>query len=309
MGIWVSNLAGTPGAAGVVNGIGREARFNNPSGVAVDNAGNVFVADSMNHQIRKMTFSGTNDWMVTTLAGRAGYQGSPDGNGSEARFASPRGVAVDSAGNVYVADRGNNTIRKVTPAGVVTTLAGSGGTVVAARTGRGAPRGFILLTGVAVDSAGNVYVADTCNHTIRKVTPAGVVTTLAGLAGMLAARTGRGAPRGLVFLRRGGGQRRQRLCGGHIQQHDPQGDAGRNELAGGIMRAARGAPWGLIVLPAWQWTARAACMWRIYFSTIRKGFGPTFAPQDFELGFNAGSSASISSGRGNAWLLKLRPIW
>ena len=136
----------------------------------MDSAGNVYVADYVNNTIRKVTPAG----VVTTLAGLAGNAGSADGTGSAARFNDPAGVAVDSAGNVYVADTGNNTIRKVTPAGVVTTLAGLAGSL-AARTGRGAPRGLIHLAGVAVDSAGNVYVADTVNNTIRKGFPASSV--------------------------------------------------------------------------------------------------------------------------------------
>jgi hypothetical protein len=143
--------------------------------VAVDSSGNVYVADTFNHTIRKVTPDG----VVTTLAGLAGSSGSADGTGSTARFNEPRGVAVDSSGNVYVADSGNATIRKVTPRGLVTTLAGlaeergnADGTGTAAR--------FFLPSAVAVDSAGNVYVAD--SFTIRKVTPGGVVTTLAGLA-------------------------------------------------------------------------------------------------------------------------------
>ena len=129
---------------------------------------------------------------ITTLAGRAGSAGSADGTGSAARFYYPRGVAVDSAGNVYVADTGNHTIRKVTPAGVVTTLAGLAGSSGSAD-GTGSAARFNYPPGVAVDSAGNVYVADTGNHTIRKVTPAGVVTTLAGLAGSSGSADGTGS--------------------------------------------------------------------------------------------------------------------
>ena len=115
-----TNYVGQPGGAGNVDGTGSAARFDDPSGVAVDSAGNVYVADTGNHTIRKVTAGG----VVTTLAGLADSPGSADGTGSAARFNSPRGVAVDSGGNVYVADTGNRTIRKVTAGGVVTTLAG-----------------------------------------------------------------------------------------------------------------------------------------------------------------------------------------
>jgi len=159
-----TTLAGPDESPGAVDGPGSAARFNRPEGVAVDSAGNVYVADYYNYTIRKVTPGG----VVTTLAGLAGSEGSADGTGSAARFNCPYGVAVDSAGNVYVADTDVCAIRKVTPAGVVTTLAGL------------AEQSDIF--GVAVDSAGNVYVADTANHTIRKVTPGGVVATLAGNA-------------------------------------------------------------------------------------------------------------------------------
>ena len=109
---------GTSGSAGTGGGTG--PRFNGPTGVAVDSAGNVFVADTNNNTIRKVTPTG----VVTTLAGMAGTQGSTDGTGAAARFDQPRGVAVDSAGNVFVADTVGCTIRKVTAAGVVTTFAG-----------------------------------------------------------------------------------------------------------------------------------------------------------------------------------------
>ncbi len=172
-----TTLAGNAGY-GSADGTASAARFAGPSGVAVDSAGNVYVADTGNNTIRKVTPAG----VVTTLAGLAGSSGSADGTGSAARFNNPNGVAVDSAGNVYVADTYNDTIRKVTPVGVVTTLAGLAGSSSNAD-GTGSAARFHTPSGVAVDSAGNVYVADTGNNTIRKVTPAGVVTTLAGLAG------------------------------------------------------------------------------------------------------------------------------
>lgn len=162
----VTTLAGLAGVSGTNNGTGSEARFREPFGVAVDGAGIVYVADSTT--IRKVTSMG----VVTTLAGQADKFGDTDGTGTDARFSSPRGVAVDSAGNVYVADANNAAIRKVTPDGVVTTLAG-----------RASDASFNQPSSVAVDGAGNVYVADTLNYAVRKITPDGVVSTLAGLGG------------------------------------------------------------------------------------------------------------------------------
>jgi hypothetical protein len=181
----VTTLAGMAGSSGSADGTGAAARFNHARGVAVDGAGNVFVADSSNNTIRKITPAG----VVTTLAGVAGSSGSADGTGAAARFNYPWGMAVDGAGNVFVAD--NNTIRKVTPSGVVTTLAGSAAADPGSADGTGAAARFNSPSGVAVDGAGNVFVAD--NNTIRKVTPSGVVTTLAGTAGLSGSADGTGA--------------------------------------------------------------------------------------------------------------------
>jgi hypothetical protein len=197
----VTTLAGTAGVKGSADGTGAAARFDSPRGVSMDGAGNVYVADTDNHTIRKITAGG----VVTTLAGTAGVSGITDGTGAAARFNSPRGVAVDSAGNVYAADAYNGTIRKITPAGVVTTLAGTAGVRVSGSTdGTGAAAGFDRPAGVAVDGAGNVYVADFGNETVRKITAAGVVTTLAGTAGVTGSTDGTGAaarfnsPRGVA---------------------------------------------------------------------------------------------------------------
>jgi len=163
----------------------------NPNGVAVDNAGNLYVADTFVDTIRKVTPVGTN-WVVKTLAGWFDHYGFQNGTGTNALFNSPSGVAVDSTGNVYVADTFNHLIRKVTPTGAVTTLAGQAGASGSVDGTRGLAR-FNAPTGIAVDSAHNVYVADTYNNTIRKVTPAGVVTTLGGLAGNFGTANGTGA--------------------------------------------------------------------------------------------------------------------
>ena len=183
----VSLLAGL-GSPGSDDGTGSAARFNFPEGVAVDSAGNVYVADTINSTIRYITPSG----VVTTLAGLATGFGSADGTGSAARFHFPESVAMDSTRNAYVADSSNYTIRKITPSGVVSTLAGLAGSPGSAD-GTGSAARFFYPGGVAVDSAGNVYVADTENDTIRKITPSGVVSTLAGLAGSPGSADGTGS--------------------------------------------------------------------------------------------------------------------
>lgn len=172
-----SILAGGTGGPGSADGAGSDAQFDHPGGVAMDGSGNVYVADSYNNTIRKITSNG----VVTTLAGFAGESGSADGVGSAARFDFPTGMAVDALGNVYVADCHNNTIRKITSDGTVSTLAGTAQNSGHAN-GTGKAARFNHPDGVAVDAAGNVYVADTYNHTIRKITGAGVVSTLAGAA-------------------------------------------------------------------------------------------------------------------------------
>jgi sugar lactone lactonase YvrE len=195
----VTTMAGLAGNLGSTDGTGSAARFQHPDGVAVDAAGNVYVADTTNHTIRKITPAS----VVTTLAGLAGNIGNVDGTGSAARFNYPRAVAVDVGGNVYVVDAASHTIRKVTPAGVVTTLAGSAGGI-GSTDGTGDAARFSSPNGVAVDAGGNVYVGDHVNHTIRKISPAGVVTTLAGLAGNAGSTDGTGSaarfnlPRGVA---------------------------------------------------------------------------------------------------------------
>jgi len=169
----VTTLAGKAGVRGSADGTNSAARFDGPEGLAVDSAGNLYVADSAT--IRKMTPVGTN-WAVTTLAGMARTSGSGDGTNGAALFNSPAGVAVDSAGNLYVADTGNGMIRKVTPMGtnwVVRTLAGPG--LPGSLDGTGSAAGFFSPFSVAVDSAGNLYVADFRDDTIRKGFPAGSV--------------------------------------------------------------------------------------------------------------------------------------
>ena len=167
----VSTFSGT-GATGAANGPDT-ASFNSPLGVAADASGNVYVADYENNMIRKISAAG----LVSTLAG-SGAQGADNGRDTSATFDLPEGIAVDASGNVYVADNGNNLIRKITPAGQVTTLAGSG--QAGSANGNGTSASFNSPFGIAVDASGNVYVTDSGNNLIRKVSPSGTVTTFAG---------------------------------------------------------------------------------------------------------------------------------
>ena len=189
----VSTLAGS-GTTTFTDGTGTNATFNNPQGVAVDSAGTVYVADASNHRIRKIGTGRVqlplNRGVVTTLAG-SGTTGATNGTGTSATFNDPRGVAVDLQGNLYIADTANNRIRKITPAGVVTTLAGSA--TAGSTDGNGTNATFNGPWGIAVDSAGTVYVADTAGHRIRKITPGGEVSTLAGSGASGSSTDGTGA--------------------------------------------------------------------------------------------------------------------
>jgi sugar lactone lactonase YvrE len=203
----VTTLAGVAGSAGHTDGASNAALFCGPQDVAVDQAGNVYVADTANGMIRKVTTTG----IVITIAGPTGSPwdrvGWTDGAGAEARFNYPWSVAVDGAGNVFVADRDNDTIRKVSPAGVTTTFAGTaqiGGTTrkgepsnhyyrLPSRDGKGTAVQFGAPSGVALDKAGNIYVTDQAHSTIRMVTPAGMVTTLAGKADEVGSADGTGS--------------------------------------------------------------------------------------------------------------------
>lgn len=182
----VTTVAGLAPIAGSRDGSGSGARFNAPYGVAVDNAGNIYVADTFNTLVRRIDASG----LVTTFAGILASNGSVDGVGDVVRFNEPFAVAVDEAGGIFVADRFNHTVRKISPTGVVTTVAGSPGEPGSAD-GIGSAARFSNPTGLAIDRTGNLYIADGGNGTIRKLTN-GVVTTMAGTAGMTGTADGLG---------------------------------------------------------------------------------------------------------------------
>jgi len=228
----VTTIAGSPGDAAAADGTGSAARFFQPFGIAVDSSDNLYVSDAGNSTIRKIAPGG----VVTTLAGTAGMAGYADGTGSAARFKIPLGVAVDGNGNVYVAEQGNFTIRKITPAGVVTTLAGTAGNVGSAD-GTGAAASFNLPAGVAVDSGGNVYVADYANDTIRKITPAGAVTTLAGVPSSPGSNDGTGSgasfsvPTGVAVD-----------AAGNVYVTEQKGDTIRKVTSAGVVTTLAGTP-------------------------------------------------------------------
>jgi sugar lactone lactonase YvrE len=155
-----------------------ESAFNLPFGMVTDSHGNVFVADTGNHTIRKIAVDG----VVSTFAGTPGINGTTDGTGTAALFRNAEGIAIDSADNVYVADTYNHTIRKITPAGVVTTLAGTAGSS-GSTDATGTAAMFSYPQALVLDSNGNIFVADSNNHTIRKIDTNNVVTTFAGSPG------------------------------------------------------------------------------------------------------------------------------
>ena len=168
----VSTFAGS-GSIGFADGIGTAASFKYPDGAVFDSHNALFVSDQSNHKIRKITPDGT----VSTFAG-TGMIGSADGIGILASFYYPAGMAVDALDNLYVADYGNNKIRKITPNGFVTTFAGTG--VIGSADGTSLTAQFNGATGVCVDPVGNVFVADYYNNKIRKINTLGDVTTIAG---------------------------------------------------------------------------------------------------------------------------------
>ena len=179
----ITTIAGTGELGfGGDGGPASEGRLAFPTGVAVDGAGNLYIADSRNHRIRKVDSSGT----ITTIAGSGetgfdgGSFGGDGGPATDARLARPNDMAVDGAGNLYIADSGNNRIRKVDSSGTITTIAGTGELGFGGDGGPAPDARLAFPTDVAVDGAGNLYIADPRNHRIRKVDSSGTITTIAG---------------------------------------------------------------------------------------------------------------------------------
>jgi sugar lactone lactonase YvrE len=189
-------LAGSVGGPGALDGVGPDARLNYPGGVAVDGQGVVYFIDTLNYALRKLSLDGR----VTTVAGQLGVSGTTDGAGSNARFGYASGLAIDSNGVLYVADSNVHTIRKITPAGLVSTFAGAAG-LIGTEDGVGVSARFSSPTALAVGPDNTLYVTDSGNSTIRRILPNGAVDTLAGAAGMNASVNGPKATARLHFPR------------------------------------------------------------------------------------------------------------
>ncbi|MFZ4433315.1 MAG: NHL repeat-containing protein [Microthrixaceae bacterium] len=183
----VSTFAGAAGSRGSADGVGSTARFNNPQGIAVDRLDNLYVADTGNHTIRRISPTG----VVTTIAGKAGIAAHVDGSALSARLYFPYGVAVDDALNVYVVG-GDDTVRRIAPGGSVSTIAGvsmSEGTA----DGTGSSARFNEPWGIAATGSGTLFIADQQSHTVRRVTVDGIVSTVAGSPGVDGFADGTGA--------------------------------------------------------------------------------------------------------------------
>ena len=187
----VTTIAGSAGMYGFTDDVGSAARFSylGPNGIAIGPGDTLYVTDSGNTTIRQIVFNGTG-WGVSTFAGATASPGTGNGTGTAAHFSFLKGIAIDGNGNLFASDFQNFTIRKITtPGAIVTTFAGLP-PAVGTSDGTGSGALFYIPNRVAVDAAGNIYIADTSNHTIRRATPDGVVTTLAGKPGTAGSANG-----------------------------------------------------------------------------------------------------------------------
>jgi sugar lactone lactonase YvrE len=190
---FMTTLAGT-GTQGAIDGTAINAQFSAPTGIAVDSSGNVYIGDKSSYTIRKIAPDG----VVSTLAGLSGTKGAADGKGAAARFVDVSEITVDRSGALIVADTGNSAIRRVSPDGVVTTIAG----VLPSRGSNDGPplaSRFYTPSGLARDNAGNIYLGDTDNFAIRKLNAGGDVSTLAGKAGVKGSQDGVGLAATFTF--------------------------------------------------------------------------------------------------------------
>ena len=193
---------------GAANGTGTAATFDEPRAVVADRAGNLYVADTDNDTVRQVAID---TGATITLAGSPAVSGGADGRGGEATFDHPSGLAIDGAGNLYIADTGNDTIRRmIISSAVVSTLAGSP-SLSGSADGMGTAARFNGPTGLALDDSGNLFVADSSNRTIRRIVVAtGAVTTIAGTTGLSGTVDGKGGgatfqmPNGLALDGSGG---------------------------------------------------------------------------------------------------------
>jgi sugar lactone lactonase YvrE len=228
----VRTVAGQASVSGTANGVGTNAQFNDPAGLTADPAGNLYLADTRNHVIRRIGTNGA----VTTFAGQMGVAGSGNGTGTQARFNTPSGIAIDTAGFLFVTDTGNHTVRKITPAGVVSTIAGGAGQS-GFTDALGPAARFNSPLGIAVAANGSLYVADCGNHLIRAISTSGGVTTLAGTPETWGSADGVGAaarfngPVGLALDQQG-----------HLFVSDANNHTIRKIIPGGIVSTWAGAP-------------------------------------------------------------------
>ncbi len=228
-----TTVAGT-GSFGHTDGPAASAQFKYPHGICEDPSGNVYIADMISYSIRKISPSGA----VSTFAG-TGTSGFVNSNAPNAQFNRPQGICMDDSGNLFVTDRFNHCIRKISTSGQVTTFAGSGVGGFADGTGPNAQ--FHFPSSICIDAANNLYVGDEVNNRIRKITPAGVVTTLAG-TGAIGSNNGQGStatfssPRGVcidadgnVFVTDAGNNLIRKInTNGYVFTYAGTGNAGSN---------------------------------------------------------------------------------